>query len=171
MATRKAGGNYFPLAYQLRRTIFSEQNVFFTLNSSHCKISLLEQFFWNSHHIVPPAWEFTTNPCLSSVIFQNDLLWNLFQIMFISMRKALYPNCWLPKNKKKKVKFPHRHGNGRLISSSAFLSQRPFLILSACSKLWYHICSQLFKQWSAWSWGVTCSKSQTSELDPKLIPF
>ena len=49
----------------------------------------------------------------------------------------------------------------------------PFWILSHHSKLWYHICSKVVKQWWAWNcdFKVTYSKSQRSDCSPLLFLF
>ena len=46
-------------------------------------------------------------------------------------------------------------------------------MLSPHSKLWYHICSQVVKQWWAWSCGfnMTCSRSQRSDCSPLHFLF
>ena len=52
-----------------------------------------------------------------------------------------------------------------------FSMSAPFRILSPHSKLWYHICSQMVKQWWTWSCGykVTCSRSQRSDCSLLLF--
>ena len=52
-----------------------------------------------------------------------------------------------------------------------FSKSAPFRVLSPHSKLWYHICSHVIKQWWTWSCGfnVTCSRSQ--RYDCSSLPF
>ena len=54
-----------------------------------------------------------------------------------------------------------------------FSKSAPFGILSSHSKPWYHICSQVGRQWWTWSCGfkVTCSRSQRSDCSPLLFLF
>ena len=74
--------------------------------------------------------------------------------------------------KKKKVKLPNSPG-WTPNKQFCFSKSAPFRILSPHSKLWYHICSQVVKQWWTWSCGfkVTCSKPQRSDCSPMLFLF
>ena len=74
--------------------------------------------------------------------------------------------------KKKKVYFPNFAG-WTPNKQFCFSKSAPFRILSPHSKLRYHICSQVVKQWWTWSCGfrVTCSRSQRSDFSLLLFLF
>ena len=75
--------------------------------------------------------------------------WN-FETNFVIGKSLVLKERMKKEWKKESLRISPIPWGGRQLGRAAFLSQRPFRILSAHSKpIWYHICSQIIKLWSA----------------------